>query len=114
MNLNEVFIGEKKETPLNNIPAEAKERLQEKTEEESEGNEENMKPDFTQVLNNTNSSSPSKECETRSNGHSEESEEDLFVGLNGDLDSFNSSLTKQDPASLKTSSSNGSLHSSYT
>ncbi|XP_047240783.1 synaptotagmin-like protein 1 isoform X2 [Girardinichthys multiradiatus] len=114
VNLDEVFIGEKKETPLNNIPAEAKERLQEKTEEESEGNEENMKPDFTQALNNTNSSSPSKECETRSNGHSEESEEDLFVGLNGDLDSFNSSLTKQDPASLKTSSSNGSLHSSYT
>lgn len=37
VNLNELFPGEKEETPLNSIPLEAKERLQAKTEEESGG-----------------------------------------------------------------------------
>uniref|UniRef100_A0A147B3I1 Synaptotagmin-like protein 1 n=1 Tax=Fundulus heteroclitus TaxID=8078 RepID=A0A147B3I1_FUNHE len=121
VNLNELFTGEKEETPLNSFPPQTKERLQEKKEEESEGSEENLTPDFPlrperpveHVLNNANSSSPSKECETRSNGHSEEPEEDFFVGLNGDSDFTSSSLAEPDPAYLKTSSSNGSLRSSH-
>uniref|UniRef100_A0A665WLE8 Synaptotagmin-like protein 1 n=1 Tax=Echeneis naucrates TaxID=173247 RepID=A0A665WLE8_ECHNA len=37
-----------------------------------------------------------------------------YYSHNGDTDSMNSSLTEADPASLKTSSSNSSLHSGYT
>uniref|UniRef100_A0A3Q2CJR0 Synaptotagmin-like protein 1 n=1 Tax=Cyprinodon variegatus TaxID=28743 RepID=A0A3Q2CJR0_CYPVA len=83
VNLNELFPG-KEETPSNSIPPGANERLQEKTEEKNRGSEEGLKPDFTprpgrplehlQVLNSTNSSSPSKEWEMRSNGHLEEPE----------------------------------------
>ncbi|KAM4725295.1 synaptotagmin-like protein 1 isoform 2-T2 [Anableps anableps] len=117
VSLNKLFIGEKEETPLNSIPPEAN-----VTEEECGRSGENLKSDFTlrserpvaHVLNHANSSSPYKDCETRSNGHLEEPEEDFIVGLNGDSDSLNSCLTEPDPASLKTSSSNGSLHSSYT
>lgn len=121
VNLNELFPEEKEHTPLNSVPLEGSERLQKNTEEEIGGNEENLKPDFTvrserpveHILNHANLSSPDKECETRSNGHSEEPEEDFIVGLNGDSDSFNGSLRRQDPATLKTSISNGSLHSSH-
>ncbi|XP_038144578.1 synaptotagmin-like protein 1 isoform X1 [Cyprinodon tularosa] len=123
VNLNELFPG-KEETPTNSIPPGANERLQEKTEEKNRGSEEGLKHDFTprpgrpvehlQVLNSTNSSCPSKEWEMRSNGHLEEPEEDFIVGLNGDSDSLNGSLTEPDPSFLKNCSSNNSLHSSYT
>ncbi|XP_035849160.1 synaptotagmin-like protein 1 isoform X1 [Sander lucioperca] len=53
------------------------------------------------------------ECERRSNGYSEEPEED-FDGHNGETDSLSSCLTEPDPNSLKTSSSTSSLHSGYT
>lgn len=56
----------------------------------------------------------SKEHERISNGsHAEEPESD-FDGHDEDTDSVGSSLTDLDPASVKTSSSAGSLHSSYT
>lgn len=61
-----------------------------------------------------NGSTLPKECERRSNGHSEEPEDDLTDCHNGDSDSLSSSLTEPDPASLKTSSSTSSLHSGYT
>lgn len=56
----------------------------------------------------------SKEHERVSNGsHVEEPESDVD-GHDEDTDSVDSSLNDMDPASLKTSSSAGSLHSSYT
>ncbi|XP_027891946.1 synaptotagmin-like protein 1 [Xiphophorus couchianus] len=120
VNLNKLFIGEKEETPVNGILPEAEGQQQDKTEEESGRGEEHLKPDLLRpetpadnVLNHVNSS-PYKECETRSNGHSEEPEEDFIVGVNGDSDSLNGSLTEPDPAFVKTSISNGSLQSSYT
>ncbi|PWA15109.1 hypothetical protein CCH79_00008872, partial [Gambusia affinis] len=120
VNLNKLFIGEKEETPVNGILPKAEGRQQDKTEEESGRSEENLKPDILRpetpadnVLNHANSS-PCKECETRSNGHSEEPEEDFIGDLNGDSDSLNGSPTEPDPAFMKTSISNGSLQSSYT
>ncbi|KAF7649442.1 hypothetical protein LDENG_00141410 [Lucifuga dentata] len=90
-------------------------------EEESGGSQQRFKPtptprikdSKTQHLQDGTSSSSSKEFEIRSNGHSEETEEDLD-GHNVDTDSVCSSLTETEPTSLKPSSSNSSLRSSYT
>ncbi|XP_044027200.1 synaptotagmin-like protein 1 isoform X2 [Siniperca chuatsi] len=117
-----LFNGEREETSHNNSTSpEAERRLNDSKEEESGGSQGSLKPTPTprtkspaaQGLQHRNSSSSSKECERKSNGHSEEPEED-FNGHNGDTDSVSSSLTEPDPASLKTSSSTGSLHSGYT
>ncbi|XP_033831399.1 synaptotagmin-like protein 1 isoform X2 [Periophthalmus magnuspinnatus] len=56
----------------------------------------------------------SKEYERISNGSHAEEPEDGVNGHDEDSDSIGSSLNDMDPASLKTSSSAGSLHSSYT
>lgn len=117
-----LFNGEREETSLNNNTSpEAETRLKDGNAEESGGSPANLKPALTsrtkspatQSLVVRNSSSSSKECDRRSNGHSEELEEE-FDGHNGDTDSLSSSLTEPDPASVITSSSNGSLHSGYT
>ncbi|XP_041867806.1 synaptotagmin-like protein 1 isoform X2 [Melanotaenia boesemani] len=108
--LNELFNGEKEETSLSNSSLEAKGRVKDSKEEERGGNEGSLK---SPVVQDRNSSSSSKEDERRSNGHMEEPE-DMSVCQNGDTDSLISSLTEQEPVSLKTSSSNSSLHSSYT
>ncbi|KAM9340029.1 synaptotagmin-like protein 1 isoform 2-T2 [Symphorus nematophorus] len=121
--LTGLFNGETEETSYNsNTSPEVESRLKDskEEEEESKGNQGSLKPAPTprtrcpiaQGLQH-NSSISSKESERRSNGHSEEPEED-FDGHNGDTDSLSSSLTEPDPASLKTSSSTGSLQSGYT
>ncbi|XP_023268034.1 synaptotagmin-like protein 1 [Seriola lalandi dorsalis] len=117
-----LFNGKKQETSHddNNSP-EAEGRLKDNKEEKNAGSQGGLKPTPTprtkspvaQGLQHRNSSSSSKECERRSNGHSEEPEDD-FEHHNGDTDSMSSSLTEADPASLKTSSSTSSLHSGYT
>ncbi|XP_022054389.2 synaptotagmin-like protein 1 [Acanthochromis polyacanthus] len=121
--LNELFNGESEETTNNNNTSpEADDRLKDSKEDEIEGSEGNLKPIPTPRTNipvvqddqNRNGSASPKECERRSNGHSEEPEDDLTDGHNGDSDSLSSSLTEADPASLKTSSSTSSLHSAYT
>ncbi|CAJ1084006.1 synaptotagmin-like protein 1 isoform X2 [Xyrichtys novacula] len=124
VSLTELFNGEKEETSHNNnnnnSSPEADKRLKDRKEERSGGSQENLKT-FPQTLPRTkspirqtlpyrNSSSSSKEHE-RINGHSEELEED-YDYHNGDTESLSSSLTE--PASLKNSSSTGSLQSGYT
>nr|XP_046274040.1 synaptotagmin-like protein 1 [Scatophagus argus]XP_046274041.1 synaptotagmin-like protein 1 [Scatophagus argus]XP_046274042.1 synaptotagmin-like protein 1 [Scatophagus argus]XP_046274043.1 synaptotagmin-like protein 1 [Scatophagus argus]XP_046274044.1 synaptotagmin-like protein 1 [Scatophagus argus] len=114
-----LFNGEKEETSQNTSP-EAERRLKDDKDEDSEGSEGSLRPTPTprtkspraQDLQHRNSSMSSKDSERRSNGHSEDPEED-FDSHNGDTDSVSSSLTEPDPMSLKTSSSTGSLHSSY-
>ncbi|XP_070702563.1 synaptotagmin-like protein 1 isoform X2 [Pempheris klunzingeri] len=110
-----MFNGEAEEiSHNNNTSSEAERRLKNSKEEER-----SLRPtpasrtkcNITQGLQHRNSSSSSKGCDRRSNGHSEEPEDD-FDGHNGDTESLTSSLT--DRASLKTSSSTGSLHSGYT
>ncbi|XP_070840968.1 synaptotagmin-like protein 1 isoform X1 [Chaetodon trifascialis] len=117
-----LFIGEREEASHNNNTSpEVERRLKDSQDEESRGSQENLKPTPTprtktpiaQGLLHRNSSSSSKESERRSNGHSEEPEDD-FDSHSGDTDSLSSSLTEPDPTSLKTSGSNGSLHSGYT
>lgn len=120
-----LFNGEIGETSHNNnnnnTSPEAERRLTDSKEEESEGSQGISKPTPTprtkapvaQVLLHRNSSSSSKECERKSNGHSEEPEE-AFNGYSEDTDSLSSNLTEADPASLKTSSSTGSIQSGYT
>ncbi|XP_053190078.1 synaptotagmin-like protein 1 [Scomber japonicus] len=119
--LTGLFNGETEETSHNNNTSpEAEKRLKESKDEESGGTQGNLKPTPTprtkspviQRFQCRSSSSSSKEYERRSNGHSEEPEEN-FDGHNGDTDSLSSSFTETDPASLKTSSSTSSLHSSY-
>ncbi|KAM4539000.1 synaptotagmin-like protein 1 isoform 2-T4 [Odontesthes bonariensis] len=116
--LNELFNGDREETSLNGTSPEATGRLKDSKEEESGGSDGSLKsaPKMTspvaQSLQRRRSSSSSKEGERRSNGHSEDPE-DSTVFHNGDSDSLSSSLTETDPASLKTSSSTCSLHSSY-
>uniref|UniRef100_A0A3B5ALR7 Synaptotagmin-like protein 1 n=1 Tax=Stegastes partitus TaxID=144197 RepID=A0A3B5ALR7_9TELE len=120
--LNELFNGEREETSDNNASPEAEGRLKDSKDDESEGSEGNLKPVPTPRTKNSvvqddqhrNGSASPTECERRSNGHSEEPEDDLTDGHNGDSDSLSSSLTEPDPASLKTSSSTSSLHSGYT
>ncbi|KAI3358541.1 hypothetical protein L3Q82_014957 [Scortum barcoo] len=91
--LTELFNGEKEETSHNSNPSpEAETRLKDSKEEESGGSEGNLKPTPT----------PRTKCTI--------AQED-FDGHNGDTDSLSSSLTAS--ASLKTSSSTGSLHSGY-
>ncbi|XP_037548748.1 synaptotagmin-like protein 1 [Nematolebias whitei] len=117
--LNDLFSGEE-ETSSRNVPPEAEEIPQHNKEKESGGCRENLKPEaapsaripIEQDRQHRNDSSSVKE--SRSNGHSEEPEEDLIVGRNGDSDSFSSNLPEPDLASLKTSSSTSSLRSSYT
>ncbi|GAA6229934.1 synaptotagmin-like protein 1 isoform X1 [Lates japonicus] len=118
--LTELFNGEMEEpTNNNNTSPEAERRLKDGKYEENDGSSGSLTPTPTprtkrpvaQGLQHTSSSSSSKDCERRSNGHSEEPEDD-FDGHNGDTDSLSSSLTE--PASLKTSSSTSSLHSGYT
>ncbi|XP_044191481.1 synaptotagmin-like protein 1 isoform X2 [Thunnus albacares] len=118
VSLTGLFNGETKETSHNNNTSpEAEKRLKESKDEESGGSQGSLKPTpatkipVAQSLQHRSGSSSSKEYERRSNGHSEEPEED-FDGHNGDTDSLSSSLTE--PASLRTSSSASSLHSSYT
>ncbi|XP_063756003.1 synaptotagmin-like protein 1 isoform X1 [Eleginops maclovinus] len=120
--LNGLFNGESEENSTNNNTSpEAERRLKDGREKESEGIQGSLKPVPTprtkspvvqRLQYRNSSSSSSKEWERRSNGHSEEPEED-FDG-HGDSDSMSSYLTEPDPASLKNSSSNGSLHSGYT
>ncbi|XP_037651433.1 synaptotagmin-like protein 1 isoform X1 [Sebastes umbrosus] len=120
--LIELFNGEREKTSHNNNTSpEAERRLTDSKEEESEGSQGSLKPVPTprtqrpvaQGVVHRNSSSSSRECEMRSNGHLEEPEDDLD-GHTADTDSVSSCLTEPDPASLKTSSSTGSLHSGYT
>lgn len=119
--LTGLFNGEREETSHNNNTSpEAERRLKDSKDEESGGIQGSLKltptprtkSPIAQSLQHKNSTS-SKESERRSNGHSEELEED-FDGHNGDTDSLSSSLTEPDPTSLKTCSSTGSLHSGYT
>ncbi|KAI4817681.1 hypothetical protein KUCAC02_011064 [Chaenocephalus aceratus] len=123
--LNGLFNGERKETSSNNNSSpEAERRLKDGREKESGGIEGSSKPVPTPRTKSpvvqvcvdcsikNSSSSSSKEWERRSNGHSEEPEDD-FDG-HEDSDSVSSFLTEPDPASLKDSSSNGSIHSGYT
>ncbi|KAK2830305.1 hypothetical protein Q5P01_018236 [Channa striata] len=120
--LDGLFNGEREETSRNNNTSpEAERRVKDNKEERNKGSHENLKPTPAprtkspggQGLQHSNSSSSSSACERRSNGHTEEHEED-FKCHNGDTDSLSSSLTEPDPASLKTSSSTSSLHSGYT
>ncbi|XP_065804099.1 synaptotagmin-like protein 1 isoform X1 [Labrus bergylta] len=114
VSLTELFNGEREETSHNNNNSspEAEKRLKDRREQ-SAGSQESFKSSptsrtkipITKGLPFRNSSSSSKEYE-RSNGHSEDLEEDY-----GDYDSLSSSLTE--PASLKNSSSTGSLQSGY-
>ncbi|KAM7384166.1 hypothetical protein PAMA_011489 [Pampus argenteus] len=113
--LTGLFNEETKETSRNNNTCpEAERRLK----DESGGSKGSLKPtsrtqgSLTQSLQHRNRSSSSSECKRRSNGQSEEVEE-VFDGQNGDTDSLSSSPTEPDPTSLKTSSSAGSLHTSY-
>ncbi|XP_054462450.1 synaptotagmin-like protein 1 [Anoplopoma fimbria] len=118
--LSGLFNGEREETSSNKSP-EAERRLKDSKEEESGGSQGSFRPvpkprtnsAAAQGLEQRNGLSSSQECETRSNGHSEEPEED-FSSHNGDTDSLSSYLTEPEPASLKTSSSTSSLHSVYT
>ncbi|XP_040910175.1 synaptotagmin-like protein 1 isoform X2 [Toxotes jaculatrix] len=123
--LTGLFNGEGEETSHNNNNTSpgAERRLNDNKEEDKGGSPGSLKPTPTprtkspvaQGLQPRNSSLSSKECERRSNGRSEEPE-DEFHGHNRDTDtdSLSSSLTEPDPASLKTSSSTSSLHSGYT
>ncbi|KAF3707510.1 Synaptotagmin-like protein 1 Exophilin-7 Protein JFC1 [Channa argus] len=117
-----LFNGDREETSHNNNASPVPERrLKDNKEEENRGSHENLKltpaprtkRPVTQGLQHSNSSSSSSACERRSNGQAEEREDD-FECHNGDTDSLSSSLTEQDPASLKTSSSTSSLQSGYT
>nr|XP_020462512.1 synaptotagmin-like protein 1 [Monopterus albus] len=115
--LADLFNGEREETSHNNTTSpEADRRLKDNKEEESARGQGSLNPapisrcSVAQGLQHKTSSSSSKECERRSNGHSKEPEQDFH---NGDTDSLSSSLTEPDPSSLKTSSSGGSLHSGY-
>ncbi|XP_034748502.1 synaptotagmin-like protein 1 [Etheostoma cragini] len=119
--LTELFNEEREETSRINETSPEERRPKDTKEEESGGSQGSLKPVpiprkktlLAQGLQHSNSSSSSKECERRSNGHTEEPEEDVD-GHNGDTDSLSSCLTEPDPNSLKTSSSTGSLHSGYT
>ncbi|XP_075995329.1 synaptotagmin-like protein 1 [Genypterus blacodes] len=93
---------------------EEEEEVEEEEEEEEEkergGSPQNVEPTPTRLTltqfqhrPDENGSISSKEYDSRSNGHSEDTEEDS--------DSVCSSLTDADPASLRTSSSTGSLRS---
>ncbi|XP_068584710.1 synaptotagmin-like protein 1 [Cebidichthys violaceus] len=117
-----LFNGEREETSQNsNNSPEAERRLTDSKEEESGGSQGSFKPVPTprknspvaQGLQQTNGFSSSKEYERRSNGHSEEPEED-FGSHNRDTESLSSCLTELERASLKSGSSTGSLHSGYT
>ncbi|XP_028255162.1 synaptotagmin-like protein 1 isoform X2 [Parambassis ranga] len=120
--LNALFNGDREEISLHNTSSEAEGRLKGTKEEENGGIQGSSKPIPSPRTKNTsvqgnkqrNNSSSSKECERRSNGYSEVTEEDLIDRHNGDTDSLSSSLTEPDPASLRTSSSNSSLHLGYT
>ncbi|KAM7373111.1 hypothetical protein PAMP_007991 [Pampus punctatissimus] len=91
--LTGLFNEETEETSHNNNTSpEAERRLKESKDKESGGSEGSLKP-----------TSRTKGSVTQ----------EVFDGHNGDTDSLSSSLTEPDPASLKTSSSAGSLHSSY-
>lgn len=115
--LNGLFNIEREDN--NNTLLETGRSMKDSNQEETEGTQ-SLKPVATSTVNgpvsqglqHSNSSSSSKECETRSNGQSEEPEEDLIDNCNGDTDSL-SSLTETDPSSLRTSSSTNSLHSGY-
>ncbi|XP_037330459.2 synaptotagmin-like protein 1 isoform X2 [Pungitius pungitius] len=115
-----LFIGESVESSHNSYDSpEVERRLKDGKEEEGAGSQENVKPVPTprthssgaQDLQRKNGLSSLKECERRSN--SEEPEED-FGSHNGDTESLSSCQTEREPASLKSSSSTGSLHSAYT
>uniref|UniRef100_UPI0037E722F6 synaptotagmin-like protein 1 n=1 Tax=Semicossyphus pulcher TaxID=241346 RepID=UPI0037E722F6 len=120
VSLTELFNGEREETSHNNNNSspEANKRLKDRREEQSGGSQESLqtspisrtKSPITKGLPYRNSSSSSKEYE-RSNGHSEELEED-YDYHNGDTESLSSSLIER--VSLQNSSSTGSLQSGYT
>uniref|UniRef100_A0A8D3AHM4 Synaptotagmin-like protein 1 n=1 Tax=Scophthalmus maximus TaxID=52904 RepID=A0A8D3AHM4_SCOMX len=109
--LSGLFNGER--TAKHNDTSPAAERGLKDNKEEYEGSQRNLKPGtknlLAQGLQHRNGSLSSKEFDSRSIGHSAETEDD-FDCHNGDTDSLSSNLT----ASLKTSSSTSSLHSSYT
>ncbi|XP_029369558.1 synaptotagmin-like protein 1 isoform X2 [Echeneis naucrates] len=115
-----LFDGQREETSHDHNSAQAERRLKDNKEENEctpgalkHTPTPRTKSPVAQGLQHKTSSASSKECDRRSNGHSEEPENDYY-SHNGDTDSMNSSLTEADPASLKTSSSNSSLHSGYT
>lgn len=120
VSLTELFSGEREETSLNNNNSspEADKRVKNRKGEQSEGSQESLKTSptsrtkisITKGQPSRTSTTSSKEYE-RLNGHSEEIEED-YDYHNGDTESLSSSLTE--PASLKNSSSTGSLQSGYT
>nr|XP_040043960.1 synaptotagmin-like protein 1 isoform X2 [Gasterosteus aculeatus aculeatus] len=106
-----LFIGERAESPHSSSGSpEVERRLKDSKEEESGGSEGSFKPVPTprthisgaQGLQHENGLSSSKGIE-----------ED-FGSRNGDTESLSSGQTEQEPASLKSSSSTGSLHSAYT
>ncbi|XP_040928872.1 synaptotagmin-like protein 1 [Betta splendens] len=118
--LDGLFNGEREETSCNNGSSpKAESRL----EDEDGGTQSVVKPTApprtksplvqVQGAQHRDSSPSSSACESRSNGHSEEPEDDFDLH-NGDVSSLSSSLTEPDPASLKSSSSNSSLHLGYT
>uniref|UniRef100_A0A1A7WMW2 Synaptotagmin-like protein 1 n=1 Tax=Iconisemion striatum TaxID=60296 RepID=A0A1A7WMW2_9TELE len=112
VNLNELFNGEGEKTSASSISPEVEDRLNNKRIQERLNAETTINP-VDQGLQLTQDSSSSEGCKSRSNSHSEEPEVDLTALHNGDSDSLSSGLTEPDPASLKTSSSTGSLRSSY-
>ncbi|XP_068431804.1 synaptotagmin-like protein 1 isoform X2 [Clinocottus analis] len=110
-----LFNGEREETSQNgDTSSEAERRLKDSKEEESGGSQGSFKPVPTPRKNSPvvqgiqlrTSFSSSKDCERRSNGHSEEPEEDT--------ESLSSCVTELERTSLKSGSSNGSLQSGYT
>ncbi|KAM3596441.1 uncharacterized protein V6R79_014437 [Siganus canaliculatus] len=117
--LTELFNGEGEEAShKNSTSPEAERRLKDGKKEDSRGGQGILKPTPTPrtkspAAQDRNSLASSRDSEIRSNGPSEEPE-DEYVSHNGDTDSLGSSLTEPEPSSLKTSSSTGSLHSGYT
>ncbi|KAM9737173.1 synaptotagmin-like protein 1 isoform 2-T2 [Menidia menidia] len=111
--LNELFSGEREETSSNEAP-ETTERLEDSGGDADLKSAPKIKSPVVESLKHRSNSSSSKEGERRSNDPSKDPEESLTVFHNGDSDSLSSSHTETDPASLKTSSSTSSLHSSYT
>ncbi|XP_061597859.1 synaptotagmin-like protein 1 isoform X2 [Cololabis saira] len=128
--LNELFSGKRDETSVSDISPDGEGRLKDgeeeeeekEEEEESRGSEGTLKPACTprskgpvaKDLQHEKDSLPTKESERRSNGLPEEPEEDLTISHNEESDSMSSNMTDPDLAFLRTSHSNGSLHSSYT
>ncbi|KAM8840998.1 synaptotagmin-like protein 1 isoform 2-T2 [Spinachia spinachia] len=109
--LSGLFIGERAESSRNGYYSpEVERRLKDGKEEESGGSQGSFKPVPTPRTHSYGAQGLKHE-----NGlSSAKGTEEDFGSLNGDTESQSSCQTEQEPASLKSSSSTGSLHSAYT